>query len=295
MSCVTSPSLPSVRTGHVNARVALLLASLRELTEAAPGSECQRLSNFPKTGGRIVIEALPDQSAPPDRAVVLLAHGSADPRSAAAVIVLAEQLAVRTGFLVIPAFLDHVPPLLPDAVEQLVEQGVKDIAVLPLLLATAFHVTVDVPEAIANAQHGDCHIVQLAAIGHPSAVLTALLPSGPAPTVVVAAGTSVQAEREAFRSAVRDAAAAAGSRAVGAFASGAGPTVGEAVTALRHQSEEAVNVLPWLLAPGVFTDRVAEQAANAAATFVPLPGGLVAQPAMIEELERRISSALGPT
>jgi sirohydrochlorin ferrochelatase len=242
-----------------------------------------------------VIDALPDQPPPVDRAVVLLAHGSADPRSPAAVNLLAQRLAVRTGFLIIPAFLDHVPPLLPDAVGQLVEQGVVDITVLPLLLSTAFHVTVDVPEAIANAKQSDCRIVQLAAIGHPGRVLAALLPNGPTPTVVVSAGTSVQAEREAFMNAINDAAMATGRRAVAAFASGAGPTVADAVAALREQSNQPINVLPWLLAPGVFTDRVAEQAAAATATYVPLPGGLIAQPVLVEELERRINDAMGLT
>ena len=241
-----------------------------------------------------MIDPLPDQSPRADWAVVLLAHGSADPRSPAAVQILAERLSTRTGFLVIPAFLDHVSPRLRDAVERLAEQGVADIAVLPLLLASAFHVTVDVPEAIANAEQSNYRILQLAAIGHPAAVLTALLPPGPAPTVVVSAGTSVKVEREAFLNAVRDAAAATGRTAVGAFASGAGPTVADTVSALRQQSNEPINVLPWLVAPGVFSDRVAEQAAAVAATYVPVPGGLIAQSVMIEELERRIRAATEP-
>ena len=89
-----------------------------------------------------------------DLAVVLLAHGSPDPRHARGV----ERLAVRvrdiaatrgTNERVLCAFLDHNTPTPEDAAASLLDNGVREAIVVPLLLTTGFHSHVDVPLAMA--------------------------------------------------------------------------------------------------------------------------------------------------
>ena len=79
------------------------------------------------------------------RQVVLLAHGSPDPRHRADVDVLAEAVASRTGAPVVAAYLDHHGPTPADAAHSMGAAWV-----VPLLLSDGFHRRVDVPAALAQ-------------------------------------------------------------------------------------------------------------------------------------------------
>ena len=85
-------------------------------------------------------------------ALVALAHGSRDPRSAATIKALvAEVRAMRPDLRVEAAFLELSKPSFETVVDRLVKKGHDEIVVVPLLLTEAYHATVDVPSAIAEA------------------------------------------------------------------------------------------------------------------------------------------------
>jgi sirohydrochlorin ferrochelatase len=206
---------------------------------------------------------------------VLLAHGSPDPRSAAAVRAAAAALDGRPGLDVTTAYLDHDEPRLADAV------GDGAAVVLPLLLSTAYHATVDVPAA---AEPLGPRVRLLAPLDHPADVLDALLVRAGSPVVVVSAGTRDDAERRAFSDAVAAGAWRTGVRAVAAFATGPGPRVGDVA------GPGGASVLPWLLAPGRLRDAVV--AAAGAASLEVAAGPLLEEPLLLEAIARRLAAAL---
>ncbi|MBO4206579.1 sirohydrochlorin chelatase [Micromonospora echinofusca] len=89
----------------------------------------------------------------PGGAVVLVAHGSRDPRAAASTRALVR--AVRTAvpdLAVRESYLDHTSPA-PDVVLGELEADGHPVAFLvPLLLTAAYHGRVDVPAAVAQAR-----------------------------------------------------------------------------------------------------------------------------------------------
>ena len=85
-------------------------------------------------------------------ALVALAHGSRDPRSAATIKALVDEVrALRPDLRIEPAFLELSKPSFETTVAKLVRAGYDEIVVVPLLLTEAYHAKVDVPEAIAAA------------------------------------------------------------------------------------------------------------------------------------------------
>lgn len=203
---------------------------------------------------------------------VLLAHGSPDPRSAACVRAAASAVSSRTGLEVVAAFLDHDEPSLAGAVDG---RG-DDVVVLPLLLSAAFHARVDVPEAVAALGRD---VVLLDPLGHPPALLDAVLQRARPSAVVVAAGTKVDEERAAFGDAVAAASSRTGVAARPVFATGPGPKVVDV--------EPGTAVVPWLLAPGRLLDSVHERAADVDLDVV--GGPLLEEPLLLDEIAARIS------
>ncbi|MCP5893779.1 CbiX/SirB N-terminal domain-containing protein, partial [Klebsiella pneumoniae] len=85
-------------------------------------------------------------------ALVALAHGSRDPRAAATIKALVDEVrAVRPDLKVEAAFLEKSRPGLQTVVDRLVRSGHDEIVVVPLLLTHAQHASVDVPAALAEA------------------------------------------------------------------------------------------------------------------------------------------------
>lgn len=90
-----------------------------------------------------------------DRAVILLAHGSPDPRHAQGIEGLAARvrgLAANRGTneRVLFAYLDHNTPTPDDVAASLLDHCVPKAVVIPLLVTTGFHSRVDVPSAVAR-------------------------------------------------------------------------------------------------------------------------------------------------
>lgn len=203
--------------------------------------------------------------------LVAVAHGSRDPRAAATVEALLDEVRLaRPDLPVRTAYLDHAAPTLAQALH-----GLTEAVVLPLLLTEAYHSRVDLPAALNEARARDprLRLHYGSTLGpHPllrGALERRLAEAGVAPgdpdtaVVLVSAGSSdaranaVIADLARAWSAARDQRAdASRPPVVPAYASAAGPTPAEAVTALRRAGAARVAVAPYLLAPGFFADKV---------------------------------------
>lgn len=215
-------------------------------------------------------------------ALLLVAHGSRDPRHAATVGALGDRVrALRPGLRVETSFLDHCAPAVPHAVDRLAADGVREVTAVPLLLTRAFHATTDVPAALgeAAARYGGPSgpVIRRADVLGPSALLVEALerrlreagaPRRRASTGVVlaAAGSSDPGAVAAVAAVARDWRRAGGWFDVrAAYASTALPDTAEAVRALREAGARHVVVAPYMLAPGFLPDRVSAGAAAAGA------------------------------
>lgn len=84
--------------------------------------------------------------------LLVIAHGSRDPRHAATVHALTRRArAQRPGLRVETAFLDFNAPSVPQVLTRLHLSGVREVVALPLLLTRAFHAKTDVPAVLAEA------------------------------------------------------------------------------------------------------------------------------------------------
>lgn len=212
-----------------------------------------------------------------DRVLIAVAHGSKDPRASATVAELAAVARDHSpGLDLRTAFLGHAPPSLPQVLGTI--EADREITVLPLLLTAAFHSKADIPRMLARVARPGVsygatlgpHPLLLDALDRRLAEADPGAHADPGRTAVVlaAAGSS---DSEANATIARLAAqwqARAGWHAVRpAYASAAGPSPAAAVTGLLRDGAPRVAVATYLLAPGLFADRIrhASLAAGAAA------------------------------
>ena len=219
-------------------------------------------------------------------ALVLTAHGSADPGSATnAQAVAARMRRIRPGLDVRVAFCEINRPNLIDVLDGCSGEAV----VTPLLLADAYHARVDIPAQIARC--GASHRVRQAETLGEDARLVSVLGErltelgvsrldDTLGVLVVAVGSSDAAANART-------AAVAPQLAIGthwaavttAFATRQEPSLAEAANGLRRRGARRVVIAPWFLAPGRLPDRVRRFAEDAGiAMAAPLgPHRLVAE------------------
>lgn len=221
-------------------------------------------------------------------ALIALAHGSSDPRSADTITALLEMVAcMRPDLRVEPAFLDHVEPNFNAAVDRLVAEGHQEIVVVPLLLSEAFHAKVDVPNAIstAAARHEGIKIQATKVLGIENAFfhvpdkrLREALSKNRVreldALVLAGAGSSDPIANAAISRAARAWGAHHKLPTIAAFASSVPPAAGEAVRQHRADGRRHIAVGQLFLAQGVLPDRVAELAYEAGAVAVAEPLGV---------------------
>ncbi|WP_107660153.1 sirohydrochlorin chelatase [Nocardia suismassiliense] len=110
-------------------------------------------------------------------ALIAVAHGSRDPRSAATMsAVVAELAAARPGFDVRLAFLDLSAPSVEQVVDAVAAEGHTHAVVTPLLLGSAFHARVDLPGllAAAHTRHPQLQLTQAGVLGPDVRLIAAL-------------------------------------------------------------------------------------------------------------------------
>ena len=232
--------------------------------------------------------------APP--ALVLVGHGSRDPRALSTIRALVEK--VRELRPDLPVHLGHIElnePLLPDTLASL---GTAEAVLVPLLLSRGHHVKRDIPEAAADS----------------AARTRVAAPLGPHPLLVetlyerlVEAGWRTRTRQTARRSSgivlaaagSRDPDAAVDTRrtaqllaerlgvpVVPAYASAAAPTVPHAVRALAARGRHRVAIASYFTAPG----RFATECAQAAPWIAAAPLG--AHPAMARLIVHRYDQTI---
>jgi sirohydrochlorin ferrochelatase len=203
-------------------------------------------------------------------AILLVAHGSADPRAAATTRSLARVVRRLYHGEVCAAFLDHAGPRPGEALRELAARGHRTVTVVPLLLTSAYHGRVDVPAAIADAPAGID--VTLAGVLGPDPLLLAgvrrRLHEAVADfdgIVLVAAGTRDPAARSTVDDAAADLAAFYRVPARAAFGSASPVTGAVAVEALRADGCRRIAVATYFLACGKLYDAVTASAIGAGA------------------------------
>ena len=211
-------------------------------------------------------------------ALVALAHGSRDPRSAATIRRLAARVGSAWPAPVTAAFLDFDLPSVPTAL-----RSVGPAIAVPCLLTSAYHGRVDVPQVLAEAGV-DSRLTRVLGPAEPGErpdplLIAALvrrlseLDTAYDGVVLVAAGTSYPAAR----STVDSAAIALGERLgrpcrVG-YASASGPTPAEAVADLRAHGVDRIAVASYFIAPGRLHDVAVASARSAGARAAAPPLG----------------------
>jgi sirohydrochlorin ferrochelatase len=206
--------------------------------------------------------------------LVVIAHGSRDPRHAATVHALVRQVrALRPEVRVETGFLDFNIPSVQGVLESLAADGVRDVVALPLLLTRAFHAKADIPAVLREAP-SRLRIRQAEVLGPSPLLLSALerrlYEAGLSPAdksstgVVLASAGSTDPEAIAVIAEIAREWRHTGWCAVRpAFASAALPRTEDAVRELRDLGCARVAVAPYVLAPGFLPDRIARGAADA--------------------------------
>lgn len=220
-------------------------------------------------------------------ALVALAHGSRDPRSAATIKALVDEVrAMRPDLRIEQAFLELSKPSFTTVVDRLVKAGHDEIVVVPLLLTDAYHAKVDVPSAVAEAQarHEGLRIRATSILGLETQFLEVLdvrmreaLSSARIreldALVLAAAGSSDPLANQAVARLARVWGTRHKLPVTAAFASSSPPATGEAVRAFRAEGRRHIAVASLFLAPGFLPDRAAELALEAGAIAVSEPLG----------------------
>jgi sirohydrochlorin cobaltochelatase len=214
-----------------------------------------------------------------DPALLLVAHGTRDPRGAEEMDVLTALLRDRLGVPVAHAWLeDFAEPDVSDAVSELVQAGVRRIVSLPLLTLGAGHAKTDVPTLVAEARHAfpAVEIEHGRVLGlHPALFALARrridavsAPSGRAEEVLVvaASGSSDPDANGDLAKAARFLAEGTGHRWVEhCFAGVTWPAPGEALRRVASAGARRAVVFSWSLLAGLLEQRVADAAAEVAA------------------------------
>lgn len=206
--------------------------------------------------------------------IVVLAHGSPDPRHRAGVAMLTRQVArLLAPEAVSTAYLQHHGPNMTEAVSGARDGALGSVTsaesvwVLPLLLSDGVHVTQDVPDVVGAAEVArpdlDWRVLPTLPPATLALAVVELLRSSPsAPhqprgVVAVAAGSSRPGALAAFEG-VASALRPAGVELV--VANGPGPAIGQAAELLTALGARDHVVVPFMFADGFLAERAADTA-----------------------------------
>jgi sirohydrochlorin ferrochelatase len=192
--------------------------------------------------------------------LIAVAHGSRDPAAQRAVRAIRAQVSsLAPSTDVRTAFLQNAEPSLPSVLAGAVRQiGPAAVIVVPLLLSAGYHVRHDIARAAAATHTGVA-----APLGPDERLVPALadrlaqagVPAG-TPVVLAAAGSSDPQAAAGTEHQARLLADHLGVPVATAHLSASRPAVGEEVAALSARTGAPVAVAAYLLAPGLFHDRL---------------------------------------
>jgi sirohydrochlorin cobaltochelatase len=111
------------------------------------------------------------------RAIVLFAHGARDPDWARPFRQLALELGERLpGERIVLAFLELMPPSLPECAAALYAEGIRSLRVVPVFLGSGGHLKDDLPKLVAElrGRYTDLQITLEPPIGEQPEVIAAI-------------------------------------------------------------------------------------------------------------------------
>lgn len=189
---------------------------------------------------------------------VLVAHGTRKGSGVAMIGDLAERVSGLLDRRVHTAFVDVLGPTPAEVLSGL---PYGPAVVVPAFLSSGYHVHKDIPEGIAASGHLDVTVTP--ALGPSTAMVRVLadrlIESGWRPSdsvVLAAAGTTDPRAASDLRRTCAMLSATLGSRVELAFAISGTHWVGDVVARLRKRGAERVAVASYLLADGLFQDRL---------------------------------------
>jgi len=197
---------------------------------------------------------------------LLVAHGTRKPGGVEMIGDLAERVAGLLDGPVHVAFVDVLGPTPSEVLR--VFPADRPAVVVPAFLASGYHVRTDVPTHVAASGH------PAVAVTHPlgpcpgtvRVVGERLIESGWRPgdsVILAAAGTSDTVGQCDLRITATLLSALTGDHVALAYAATGEPPVRDAVDALRRDGARRVVVASYLLAEGLFQDRLRDSGANA--------------------------------
>lgn len=195
---------------------------------------------------------------------LLVAHGTRKAEGVAMIADLAERVGRRLNQRVRTAFVDVLGPTPADVLSDLAGEPA---VLMPAFLASGYHVRVDIPSFIEASGHPDVTVTD--ALG-PSpdivrVVTDRLIESGWRPSdsvILAAAGTSDDRAKRDLRITATLLSAAIGKRVELAYAATGEPRVADAVATMRAEGPGRVVVASYLLADGLFQDRLHHSGAD---------------------------------
>lgn len=214
--------------------------------------------------------------------LVAVAHGSRNAEGPRAIRSLVQRVARRLPAVeVVESYVELVEP----SFESVMATAGEPSVVVPLLLSTGHHVTVDLPRAAGLSR---CPVALAGPLG-PHALLAAAgamrlrgagAERGDAVVLAVAGSTDPDASAEAVLAGRLLRAHWAAPVRV-AFLSGSGPSVPEAFAGLRAEGHSRIATSTYLLAPGHFATRATALALGEGTVAV---GGVLADHPLVAEL-----------
>lgn len=207
--------------------------------------------------------------------LVLVAHGTRNPRGVEMIAELADAVAAEVGTTRV-AFVDVLGP----SPSEVLREADGRVVVVPAFLASGYHVHTDVPREVAESGHRE--VVVTRALG-PDPVFAQVMMdrlrdagwrAGDA-LVFAAAGSSDARALLEHRAAAAMLADAAGVPVRIGYVATATPSVPDAVAALRAEGHVRVFVASYLLARGLFHNRLADAGADGVAAPLGVHPGIV--------------------
>lgn len=215
------------------------------------------------------------QSMMPGPQLLLVAHGTRNPRGVDMIASLADAVSGRVG----PTRVAFVDVLGPSPAEVL-RDSARPTVLVPAFLASGYHVHSDVPHEVAVSGHISVSVTR--ALG-PDPILARVLVQRldtvgwrPGDAVVLAAaGSSDPRALSDVRAAARMLSSLVRTTVRIAYVATGSPRVPEVVATLRTQGARRVFIASYLLADGLFHARLADAGADGVAAPLGVADGIV--------------------
>src|SRR4051794_20986634 len=173
------------------------------------------------------------------------------------------------------AFLDHNQPRLAEWLDTAAESGPETVNCLGLLLSDGYHAEVDIPNALRRIG-GTLTLDDRGTLGSGTWLMKAVqravnaFGGSDSPLVLVSAGSSQPKAREQAYEVASQIARQHKGPVVVAAASGPEPRLADAIAALRSGQGDVI-AIQLMLAPGVLSDRIVDEAGHGGVRALPPP------------------------